>query len=1820
MIKKLLLLMTILSSVSSLFAQSYDELWKQAGEAAKKDLPKTQMEVLEKIVKKAERSKDYGQLLKAQLRHANLEMDIAPDSLQPVIKRLEAQTEAARKKNAALGAVMDAVMGTAYFENEALGEDHFEKSTAYFDRAFADVPMLAKTPAKRFDPLVEKGSDSRIFGDDLLSLLGLHAAGYGYGKAYALMYDYYDRAGNRLAAMYTAERMGQDVDSLIERYRDLPECGYLAEWKVGSTYGKEEKLRLAREALQTWPGYRNANHFRNVEQELTNPEYDVWIERNVSLPTQTCKVKFSDIRNLRQITMRISNADTKKEVNRQTREYSTFKEFEYHRDSFLIPQLPLGRYLVEVSTSDPAVKKETLDYCVSNLTVITEHLPGDKLRFLVVNATTGKPVAGAKVELTKEDRKGKTTIVNTATTNAQGEYVWTGEQRFDAYRAYTEEDTFMPKTRGGWGNYSYYEPRSVNETVSLFTDRKLYRPGQTVHVSVLSFVNKKGTDVKATANQSLELTLRDANYKEVARQQVVTDSYGSASADFQLPSTGLTGQFSLRTDRGGYQAIRVEEYKRPTYGVNFDEVKTSYKAGDTLQVRGVAMSYAGVPVQGAKVRYTVVRRRTFWWWHGSEEPYEVADSETVTDGDGAFLVPVPLEVSSHDSDSHRYNFEVKAEVTDLAGESREGTTVIPLSSRPTTLDVNLADKVLKGTLKTVNFGRWNASGQEIDGDVSYSIDGGKTYLAKANTPVSATDRQQGFVTLASGQHRLVATCGDDKVEKTFTLFSLDDKQPAVETPDWFYQQGSEFGNDPVTIQVGSSDEDVTVFYSVFSANKELDHGSFTLSNSIRRMDYTYKAEYGSGLLLTYAWVKNGQCYTHRTTISKPLPDKRLQTKWITFRDRLTPGQQETWRLQITRPDGKPARAQLLATLFDKSLDQIYEHQWMLALGLYQNLPSTFWGWQRPQSVGASRAKEWQRLKTSEWDFSHFSGDFLLRAYHPVVIGYGGARVLRAKGMALGEPKVMESRAMVTNDAGDGLSITVMADAPVSKRDFTGSVIRNEETAESIEDESAGEAKTAAPQLRENLNETAFFYPAVETDAKGNLSLRFTLPESVTTWRFMGLAHDAEMNNTIFEAEAVAKKDVMVMPNVPRFVREGDAATIAARLVNTTDRPISGKARMQLLDPDTEQVVFEQTVPFTVKANETTSATFSLNTQEPALKSLEASLYICRIVAEGTGFSDGEQHYLPILPNREQIVNTFPFTQNQPGTRQIPLSTLVPSAAMPSQQARLTVEYTNSPAWLMVQALPFVGNASEENAISLAAAYYANSLGRHILGQSPLMKSVFQQWRQEDGGEASLQSALEKNQDLKSIVLEETPWVADADRETEQKKALANFFDENTLAYQLDRSLSGLRKLQNGDGSFSWWKGMDGSPSMTGEVMEFLTRLNLLTTQDADIRSLLDRAHRYLSDVVVKEVKEMKKWEKEKKPFRVHSRHALQWVYLCAVSGRTLKGDEQMAKDYLMSHLEQQRTTQSLYAKALMAVVLAKDGQQAKAREYVQSLMEYTVYTEEKGRYYDTPRAGYSWCDYRIPTQTAVIEALQIVTPQDEQHLDEMRRWLLQSKRTQAWDTPVNSVNAVFAFLNGRTGILARQEPAALRLNGREIETPKATAGLGYVKTVAAEKAAMSELKTTTFTAEKTSEGTSWGALYLQFMQPMTDVDDASSGLAVSREIVGGNRELKVGEKIKIRLTIEAERDYDFVQLIDKRAACLEPASQLSGYHWGYYIAPKDNATHYYFDRMSKGRHVIETEYFVDREGTYQTGVCTVQCAYSPEYTARAKAMVLKVKK
>lgn len=1832
-------------------ADSYTSLWKQFDSAMQKDHPQSALKVLAQITDKAQREHEYGQLLKAQVSIAGCETMMSPDSLMPAIERLKyAEQTAVSNGDNVLAAVYQSVLGSVYTDNRRLLDDGVAIGKEYYAKSMAHPDALASAYATGYEPFVVDGVDSKYYYDDLLHVIGMRAGDY------RTMHDYYASHGKREGALLTAlelvkksRRAGDEgrvkkskyimsLDSLVRQYGDLLPCGEVAIERYAymenaEDISAEEKMSYINYALMKWGAWQRMNILRNAQRRLTLPSFHASLGGEIALPGVTRKVMVMGLNNIGQIRVSASllnidgttNLDPSNDkdyarlrrhivstdpVLTDVHNYVGMPAYKTISDTLEIKGLRTGMYLVEVSTDNVSMPVERRLLRVSNLYPVIEMLPGKKCRVAVLNATTGTAVPGAKVDVVMSiDRDGKE-HVKTFTTDVNGEaYVEYKASEPRAYRVYTDEDKAFPRTSMGGRFYYYGNKANVTQT-KIYTDRRIYRPGQTVHAAAIAYTyNNKVYKGEALSGKQMTITLRDANRKEIAKRTVTTDEFGMASADFVLPEGGLTGIYTLRSDLGNniYTNFSVEEYKRPTFKVDFEKPQTKYAVGDTVRFNATAKSFAGVPVQGAKAVVRVVRRPSVYWRYADND----IKSETVlvdtlqTSADGTFTVAVPMVMpETYDEHPKRYfNFDITADVTDVAGETRHGETSLPLSDYPTMLTCDIPEKSLRDSLTTITFAYRNNAGEPIDGTVTYTIDN-NSYTCKANTPAKLD-----AAALASARHNLIAVCGTDTLSTSFVTFTLQDSKAPVETHDWFYQSAEQFPADgsPVYIQLGSTDSIQHVVYTIISGDKIIEEGRADLHNELRTRAISYKEEWGDGVTLSVAWVKNGQSYKHTANIQRPLPDTRLNIKWTTFRDRLTPGQRETWTLNITRPDGTPARAQLLATMYDKSLDQLRSHNISFSLPVYANVPWLSWNGVYNRNVYAYSEAPMRFLNERSLDFSRF-------CYQSLYTNYG--EVLMAKEeLSVSRPMYVRDNA-ASRKGKNKIFAGVIDTDRVADEDVSVNTSRMLPAVGSADKESS--SKVLTEQVRENLEETAFFYPGLISDDKGNVSINFTLPESVTTWQLYGLAHDVQMNSGMISATSVAKKTVMVQPNVPRFVRSTDSGIILARVSNTSDKQVDGTARLSFINPETGKEVYHADHKFVVKAGETIAANFDFDMS----KIKNDGLLICRIVASGRGYSDGEQHYMPVLPSRELVTNTIAFTQNEPGTLHLDLNKMF---AVNDKSNKLTVEYTNSPAWLVVQALPSMINPDGDNAISLATAYYANSIGRRLMQSTPVIKQTMELWKNDasQNGGSTLQSALQKNESLKQIVLAETPWLLDADRESEQKQQLMGYFNESQINYRLADNLLRLSRLQNADGSFAWWKGMEGSPYMTMSVLQTLTRLNHMVGEQNETKTIVRTAFAYMDKQMAREVKEMKKIESEGKVKNVRpSELAVQYLYASTLAGRDMQQSAKRNFDYLISRLVAQNTEFSIYGKAVSAVVLAGNNHRKQAADLLESIRQYTVYKEDMGRYFDTPKALYSWFDYRIPSQVAAIEALKALQPNDANTISEMQRWLLQSKRTQAWDTPLNSVNAVYAFLDGNITSLTENagQPAVIKVNGQKLAMPKATAALGYVKS------AKTGDNMRSLTIEKTSTGTSWGAAYAQFMQPTADVADATMGMKVLRDVLkdgakldNGNVQLNVGDRITVRLTVIADRDYDFVQLSDHRAACLEPAQQLSGYGYGYYCQPKDNATNYFFARLAKGKHVVETTYYVDRCGIYQTGTCTVQCAYSPEFMARTKAVTLNVK-
>lgn len=1815
--RNILSLLIALFATMQVAAQTYDNLWKQAEINAQKDQPKSEIAVMKKIIAKASAAKDYGQLLAAEIRQMTLWKEISADSLTPNVKRMEA--EVLKVNDPALKAVRYAVLGKVYRDmNE-------KKSQEFFKKALGQPELLARHTSAEYVPLTLKGVDGSSFNNDLLHLIGFEADSK---EAYLQLYTYYNKVGNRGAACLCAykliEKYRQDdvrevkkskylqtIDSLIQIYQDIPEAGELAvehfRFMEGATDAKpQDKLNYINYALSRWGEWSRMNELRNAQKRLTEPMFRVKDMPQVLRPGEKVWVQL-DVRNLQNLKISISRLNITADNDYNAQDEATYKmllkkttklhqkdfsrdyygrpDYETVKDSIEIGgNLPLGAYLMEVTSDNTGIAPQRELFYVSNLAVMIQQLPDDKHRYVVVNATDGQPVPGAKIMLYDRDYdvktgKWKRLVHARLTTDENGEAYF---KNVDGnVLISTSNDKFTPAKDIYLSRTRYYEQKDDKIKHQLFTDRSIYRPGQTVHASAISYIVKKGLDA-SVPGKSMELNfiLRDANGKQVAEQKATTDEYGTASVDFELPKEGQTGLYFISVNGTVTKYVRVEEYKRPTFEITFPKVNEKYNWGDTVVVKATAKTYSGVPVQGAKVEYQVTRRNQLWWWGAGSAGQLVKTDSCVTREDGTFDVEIPLEASLSGKDeadmsefmriARFFNFEVSAIVTDISGESHEGVMSLPLGTKPTILTVNLPKRIETDSLKTVTFAYRNASGMPISSRLKYRIDKGEWKDAEANAPVSikeyASSSASSSLVWKSGVHQLEAICGQDTLQQKFTLFSMKDTHPVEPTTEWYYQTAKTFPRDgkPVYIQVGSSENGAHIVYSIIAGNKLLEKGAWELGDSIVTLPFTYKEEYASGIVLNYSFVKQGKCYTRMMSIARPLPEKKLNIAWKTFRNRLTPGQKEEWTLKITTPDGKPAKAQLMSVLYDKSLDQIAPHSWKMSLGFSQWLPSCFWTsnlwYYKMDLLGVYPTKYFDQ---KQLDVDKFDGKFF--SYYAYMQAVELSKLERSSGGTVESVRIQKDE--VVREEAKGIWIRsskmtrVGAAAPSANKVF--------DVVEEMPQFAGGSGSDARQfldkvQVRENMNETAFFYPALESDNNGNVAIRFTLPESVTTWKFMGLAHDKEMRNGLLVDEAVAQKTVMVQPNMPRFLREGDKSTIVVKLFNTSDKKVSGNTRMQILDPETNKVVWQKTQNYSIDAEG--SATISFDVQ-----GLKEGVYINKVVAAGNGYSDGEQHYLPVLSNRELVVNTLPITLHQKGEQNFDLSKLFLNKegkqAKGAEDAKVTIEYTNNPSWLMVKALPAISNPDEEDAISLMSAIYANTITNHV----------------------------QKHLSLENLTQE---------------------------SIRLQNQVEKLKKLQNPNGSFSWWKGMKGSRYMTTSVAEMMVRLNAIAGVQKSTARMLTSAIDYLSWQTAQEVREMKKQEEKKQKVNP-SEQALHYLYILSMDGRKMKQNLEADKAYLLEKMSKMTGDFSIYGKARAAVVLARNSQQnaayrEKAGEYLQSVNEYAVYREEMGRYYDTRKALYSWRNYKIPTQVSVIEAMQMLKPNDKQTIEELQRWLLMSKRTQVWDTPVNTVDAVYAFMKGNESNWNRKaENAVLKLDGKLLPMPQDSTTLGYVKTERPGKASKLSI-------DKKSDYTSWGAVYAEFKQPISEIGSMESGIKVRRVIVPAESESKgnaqVGEKVKVTLIITADRDYDFVQITDKRAACLEPVNQLSGYQWsiGCYVSPRDHATNFYFDRLSKGKHIVEMEYYVDRKGDYQSGTCIAECTYSPEFSGRTETYELKV--
>ena len=1637
----------------------------------------------------------------------------------------------------------------------------------------------------------------------------------------ALNYLYRNFSGN-----FSNDVCQQELRKWIHTYpavKTVPEAYLALAQFLQYQNNQVERLRIVREGIAGYPRYEGINQLKNIEKEILNASLSLEIATAYPGEQQSVKVNYKNLigitLQLYKVNLPVTSAVLQNRTTHFESKYARLQREEHFSlkpttdylniDTTLTIQAPqAGIYFLKAV---PDGKKGVSDGTLMNVTAlktIYRPLPDGTLELVVVDAVSGQPVSEAEVTIYTE-KGGGYSPQQTYQADKQGtlKLDFLNSNKY-WYNAHTATDNAMP-ILNLWKNDYYYKESKKKEVLQLFTDRSIYRPGQTVYVSGLAYEMEKDS-TRVLADKKYTVSLYDANNNETGKVEVWTNGFGSFSGQFVLPSPCLTGYFSLRAADTSV-SFKVEEYKRPTFDVTFEPVKVEYQVGDSIEVAGMAKTFAGAPVQNARVHYNISRSYA-WFWRFMGRGSARWEGEAMTDADGKFTVPVHFEIDSdrRESPLWYYTYNIQADVTDGAGETQQANLSLPLGSTSMVLNMdNLPDNWVKEKKLEIKLTAMNLSGEPVDTLVTYQVvemekqkDGQEKEGRKVLTGTVEANKSfipEAIYALPSGNYRLKLSAKDTQgrectASKNFLLFSLNDKRPPFVITDWFYQDGLEFdAASPATIYIGSSEKNVYLLYDVFAGNKRLESKRIQLSDSVISFRFPYKKEYGDGILVSMAFVKDGRLYSHNARIMKPAPEKKLQLKWTTFRDKLRPGQQEEWKLTVLYPDGRPAEAEMLATMYDASLDKIYSaHKLDFGVDFHCVVPLTYWNTSYMRNAYLYVDFPLKRFRAVPLEYSELIIPSTGRM-EAVVVGYGG-----------GSPRATLTGALKIR----GRSA---ANAVMNQEAVTDMVLQEEMVETSAQEKaemgsSEELAETGDIQIRENFAETAFFYPQLRTNETGEVSISFVLPESLTRWKFMGLAHTQNVDYGKIEATATASKEFMLQPNMPRFVRVGDKANIAASLMNLSDKGVKGTVRMELFNPETEKVFYSQKQKFDMKGGETGHVNFAFEVSD------KYAVMACRMVADGDTFSDGEQRYIPVLTDKQWVTETVPLNVNGEGVHTFSLENLFNKHSKTASEQRLTVEFTAHPAWYAVQALPVVANPQNEDALSWATAYYAHSLAACIVKENPRIKQVFDSWKAQGGTKETFMSNLQKNQELKNILLAETPWLTEATNEAEQKQRIATLFDLNTMNSGLAVSVEKLRELQNGDGAWSWYKGMQGSRYVTTQVMEMLVRLNALTPQDADSRMqpMIQKGFEYLGKQAAEEYKSMKEAEKKGAVGIRPSEQVLRYLYICALDGKA-PVDEKVNR-YFIDKLSGEGKELTIYGKALGAIILQQAGKVAEAKLFMQSLMEYSVVTDEMGRYFDTPKARYSWFSYKIPTEVAAMEAIQRIT-KDTKAIDEMKRWLLKQKQTQTWETPIATADAVYVLMaTGTSDLLANTGGVEITLGKEVIRTP-ADDAIGYIKkTMSGDVMNIKKIR-----VDKEGAGMGWGAVYAQYLESMDQISGQGNGLSVSRQLYKGDEALnesaplKVGDKITVRLTVKADRDMDFVQIKDDRAACMEPLQAVSGFRWsnglGYYQATKDASTQFFIDQMRKGTYVIEYQVYVNRTGEYQAGIATVQSAYAPEF-------------
>ena len=1621
-----------------------------------------------------------------------------------------------------------------------------------------------------------------------------------------------------------------------------------------------------------------------------------------------------------------------KPVQEWTQELPATNDYQSHSVEIKIPGLPVGTYVVLASTNEQFSKdREAVAYAytyASNLSFATKRGPDGTQTYYVFDRTTGHPLQGVNADVWEQKynytlRKYTYKKNERYTTDANGSFVFKIKQ--DESRSFNIELTHKDDrlfTNDNFSVYGYYRNQTNQYTkTTFFTDRAIYRPGQTIYFKGI-MLRYNGETPSILTNKSVRVELVDVNYQVVESLDLKTNEYGTFEGAFTAPQGVLTGQMQLRTPSGS-QYFSVEEYKRPKFEVEFKPVAGSFKLGESVKVSGNAKAYAGSNIDGAQVKYRVTRQASFPWWWGwyrwgypRSSAMEILHGDVITGENGDFEIEFTAipDLSIPEDRLPQFRYTVYADVTDISGETRSASTGVNVGYVALNMNLRIPETVdkkgghnykiaatnlngepepAKGQIRIFQlktpqqFYRdrlWSRADQYVmseseyhrnfpndvyqDEDDFHSWEKGKeVYNQSFDTEKEDTLRLKKVKNWASGKY-LVELETQDKfgkkvsLKKYFTLYEAEgNEMPLPEAFLFNAVKSTVEPGDKAAFMVGTSAIDAKALLEVEFKGEIIRSEWIALNNEKKRIEIPVEEKHRGNLGYYLTFVRNGRFHHRSQSIYVPWSNKQLKLEFETFRDKLQPGQEEEWRLKISGPKGDAVAAEMVAAMYDASLDAFRANSWSFSpWGSRYNTYS----WNGNQAFTKVNASLFQRywnqfssFKNLTYDQLNWFGWYAWEAYNYYYRNGGEGAFFEDGEFEEMDMIMIEEEADGWGDdtggappppspkaAGrtraQGAGGKAMMDS--STAEFLPSLDKDQSEAEPKEKEE-GEAQKALGEIkvRTNLNETAFFFPKLKTNEKGEVILAFTIPEALTRWKMMGLAHTTDLKTGQITKNTVTQKELMVMPNTPRFFRENDKMTFTAKVSNLAEGDLSGVAQLELLDAFTGKPVdanFKNDSPqqkFSVKKGQSARLAWNLTVPE------DVQAVTVRVKAAAGNFTDGEENVLPVLTNRMLVTETMPLPVRENQTRTFTFDKLKNNQSTTLKHHRLTLEFTSNPAWYAIQALPYLMEYPYECNEQVFSRFYANSIASHVANSSPKIKTVFDSWKNETP--EALLSNLEKNQELKALLLEETPWVLNAQNESARKRRVGLLFDLNRMANELDAAIAKLEKNQVSNGGWPWFKGGPDSRYITQHIVCGMGHLDHLGVksirEDKRVWDMTRKAVLYCDDRIREDYDWLKKHATNMEEDHLGGT-AIHYLYARTYfKDIPLNKRNQQAFDYYLGQADKYWLKKMRYYQAMISLALHREDQQATAMDIIKSLKENSIYNEELGRYWKANTGGYYWYEAPIETQAMFIEAFDEVA-NDKQSVGEMQVWLLKQKQTQDWRTTKATVEACYALLLRGTDFLAESEMAEITVGGKlldisERDDVKVEAGTGYFKTAWAGSEITPEMGEVT--VKNKNDVVAWGGMYWQYFEQLDKITPAETPLKLEKKLflekpgdtgpvitpITEKTTLKPGDKVKVRIELRVDRRMEYIHMKDMRAAGFEPINVISRYKYqdglGYYEATRDAATNFFISAINPGTYVFEYPLRVTHAGNFSNGITTIQCMYAPEFASHSEGIRVEVK-